>query len=180
MLVASPPALDIEAEVEVERSIRHELEAAAKARTPEQAKLAALAARPMPDWHWQQVDEAKLAAQAAERQPEWFSEYEKWRTVKESKVQKAPAAQKRGKQTSKKKKTEKPKKKKTEKPKKKTMEKPKKKKPAKSWTGRICKWCKKPLQVIGNRRKNGKDGLKDWTGRRFHKKCYKLRMEPLA
>ncbi len=33
-----------------------------------------------------------------------------------------------------------------------------------------CLYCKKSLVSIGNSRKNG-NGINDWTGRPFHKKC---------
>jgi hypothetical protein len=36
----------------------------------------------------------------------------------------------------------------------------------------ICQICDKPLVTIGNDRKNGKD-QKDWSSRKYHKKCYK-------
>ena len=41
--------------------------------------------------------------------------------------------------------------------------------------------CNKPLRLIGNTRKNGKTinntTGKDWVGRKFHKKCFKIKKE---
>ena len=40
-----------------------------------------------------------------------------------------------------------------------------------------CEYCGKPLKKIGYDRSNGRlyagNGGKDWSGRRYHKKCYK-------
>lgn len=40
-----------------------------------------------------------------------------------------------------------------------------------------CEHCGKPLKLIGADRKSGKilnnSNGKDWSGRKFHKKCYK-------
>ena len=46
-------------------------------------------------------------------------------------------------------------------------------------TRRICKHCGKKLPSIGTTRKNGKaivptKGGRDWSSRRFHKKCWKV------
>ena len=42
----------------------------------------------------------------------------------------------------------------------------------------ICKYCGKPLRLIGMERKNGKvlnnHNGKDWKGREYHKKCWKV------
>jgi hypothetical protein len=37
----------------------------------------------------------------------------------------------------------------------------------------ICSYCKKVLQPIGNKRKNGKLH-NDWNTRKLHKKCFKI------
>ena len=41
--------------------------------------------------------------------------------------------------------------------------------------------CKKPLRLIGTTRINGKainnKTGKDWVGRKFHKKCFKIKKE---
>lgn len=41
--------------------------------------------------------------------------------------------------------------------------------------------CNKPLRLIGNTRKNGKTinntTGKDWTTRKFHKKCWKIKKD---
>ena len=36
----------------------------------------------------------------------------------------------------------------------------------------LCKYCNRALKPIGDKRKNGKSGLKDWSTRCFHKKCW--------
>lgn len=36
-----------------------------------------------------------------------------------------------------------------------------------------CKYCGKVLQKVGELRKNGKMGKRDWEGRATHSKCYK-------
>ncbi len=36
---------------------------------------------------------------------------------------------------------------------------------------RECKWCKKPLKVIGVQRKNGVGAFQDWEHRNLHKRC---------
>ena len=38
---------------------------------------------------------------------------------------------------------------------------------------RVRQHCHKPLRMIGVQRKNGKELYKDWTSRKWHKKCYK-------
>jgi len=41
-----------------------------------------------------------------------------------------------------------------------------------------CEYCGKALRLIGFERKNGKiinnKNGKDWSGRKYHKKCYKI------
>ena len=41
-----------------------------------------------------------------------------------------------------------------------------------------CEYCGKALRLIGFERKNGKiinnKNGKDWIGRKYHKKCYKI------
>jgi len=39
---------------------------------------------------------------------------------------------------------------------------------------RLCTLCGDTLKAIGNKRKNGKYGLKDWPNRCLHKKCWVL------
>jgi len=41
----------------------------------------------------------------------------------------------------------------------------------------LCFRCKTPLRAIGYKRKNGKDFFNDWTGRQYHKKCFKQEQE---
>lgn len=38
----------------------------------------------------------------------------------------------------------------------------------------MCLMCNKKLIIIGLNRVNGKDDIKDWIKRRYHKKCYKI------
>ena len=44
-----------------------------------------------------------------------------------------------------------------------------------------CEHCGKPLRLIGLDRKSGKilnnSNGKDWSGRKYHKKCYKEKMK---
>ena len=35
-----------------------------------------------------------------------------------------------------------------------------------------CSYCGGFLRSVGNRRKNGKPGKRDWDSRQFHTKCY--------
>jgi exopolysaccharide biosynthesis protein len=41
-----------------------------------------------------------------------------------------------------------------------------------------CEYCGKPLKAIGMQRSNGKlfsaNYSRDWSSRKYHKKCYKL------
>ena len=37
---------------------------------------------------------------------------------------------------------------------------------------KTCIWCTKVKPVIGDRRKNGRDNVKDWDGRKYHPRCY--------
>jgi hypothetical protein len=40
-----------------------------------------------------------------------------------------------------------------------------------------CVECDKPLVAIGNKRKNGKAGKKDWSNRKLHTECWKKQQE---
>lgn len=41
-----------------------------------------------------------------------------------------------------------------------------------------CRWCSRRLVPIGAARRNGRAGIRDWSNRKFHVKCYKeFRME---
>ena len=173
----SLPTVDLEAEIEYEHEIRHELQAAAKAPSPEQAVLAAKAAKWQPEWYyvfenWRDAnkDEPQPAPPAAApHHPQQHAETDGYDSdyafedgtkpptadEHEQLMKRAPA------QTEKKT---------AEKTGKKTVKK-------QSWMGRKCKLCKKPLVAIGHRRANGMDGQKDWLARRYHKSCYKLKME---
>ena len=36
-----------------------------------------------------------------------------------------------------------------------------------------CKHCGKSIRAMGTSRKDGGNGYDDWSGREYHKKCYK-------
>ena len=41
---------------------------------------------------------------------------------------------------------------------------------------KTCLWCchnGNKLPVIGDRRKNGRNNVKDWNGRKYHVECYR-------
>ena len=46
--------------------------------------------------------------------------------------------------------------------------------PASPWERRKCGHCKKYLQAVGDRRKNGKKGVIDRIWRCYHRKCFKM------
>ena len=41
---------------------------------------------------------------------------------------------------------------------------------------RICEYCNKTLTKIGMQRVNCPSSYNDWTGRKYHKKCYAIMM----
>ena len=45
---------------------------------------------------------------------------------------------------------------------------------------RTCEYCSKPLKVIGIQRVNGSCDVVDWTNRKYHKSCYKIKMQMRA
>lgn len=43
-----------------------------------------------------------------------------------------------------------------------------------------CKYCRKHLVVVADKRKNGVTHHNDWENREYHKKCYKILVEMRA
>lgn len=43
----------------------------------------------------------------------------------------------------------------------------------KDLNGRKCHFCNKIMSKIGFQRKNGKDAMLDYKGRKYHKQCFK-------